>query len=118
MKMLLRSTSRYAIFTFLGCLAIERVNSQTIETPMPAFYLKAACTEETSENATGFCDGAIEAFYSVMGGWCVPSRVTHGDVKRLVKLRLRNTDFPAGQFPPAAAADFVWETIAANWPCK
>ena len=88
------------------------VKGQTINTPQEASMLNLACVSSSaSEYSRGFCDGSIEAIYSMMDGWCVPPEVTHGEVKTIVRNGLMiNANV-------GAAAPVVIRIIQETWPC-
>jgi hypothetical protein len=99
--------------------------AQRISSPLSSFYLASACSDyETNDKARGFCDGAIEAIYSVMDQWCVPPSVTHGQIKTFVRegIRLRekrNELFASPQAETSIPADqLVFAIIREAWPCK
>jgi len=81
--------------------------------PMAAYWLQYVCSQDSNDSAAGFCQGAIEAFYSVMEGACVPSAVQPQEIKRSVVEALLATRFS----PLEPAADFVWSAIDSQWPC-
>ena len=82
--------------------------------PMAAYWLQYVCSQDSNDSAAGFCQGAIEAFYSVMEGACVPSAVLPQEIKRSVVEALLATRFS----PLEPAADFVWGAIDSQWPCE
>lgn len=82
--------------------------------PMAAYWLQYVCSQDSNDSAAGFCQGAIEAFYSVMEGACVPSAVQPQEIKRSVVEALLATRFS----PLEPAADFVWGAIDSQWPCE
>jgi hypothetical protein len=89
--------------------------SAPISSPMTASYLLAACQEsETNKYAKGFCDGAIDAFYSSIQDWCVPPSVTHGEVKQHIKSALLSSDLTLSR----SALEFVSRTVQKKWPCS
>ena len=91
------------------------IYAQRISTPTSAIFLYSACSEyETNRNAAGFCDGVIEASYSVMDNWCVPSDVSHREVKRHVRAQLVLPMPRLGQ----TAFDFIQAAISQKWPCQ
>lgn len=110
-----RKTIAKVLSIFLFSIASNSLLAQTITTPMGAGSLALACSQsESSQYSDGFCDGAIEAIYSVMEGWCVPENVTHGQVKALVKAGLsarRNWQ------PLESAEEVINRLIREAWPC-
>ena len=82
--------------------------------PMAAYWLQYVCSQDSNDSAAGFCQGAIEAFYSVMEGACVPSAVQPQEIKHSVIEALLATRFS----PLEPAADFVWGAIDSQWPCE
>ena len=88
-------------------------SAQQIEAPLSAIWLSFACDEyDTSDYARGFCDGAIDAIYSTMSGWCVPSAVSHGEVQRYVREMLV-LNSPEG----VTASEHIISIIQIRWPC-
>jgi hypothetical protein len=91
------------------------VHPTKIDTPMSALHLYSACLDaQRSEYARGFCDGSIDAFYSSTKVWCVPSTVTHGEVKQHVRAALIKKAPPIS----LSASDAVANTIQLEWPCR
>lgn len=89
--------------------------SAAVATPMSAVHLYSACSDaQSSGYARGFCEGAIDALYSSMQDWCVPSAVTHGEVKRHVKDELLRSTPPSG----LSAFEFVSRAVRRKWPCS
>lgn len=85
-----------------------------IDTPMPALHLYSACLDaQRNEYARGFCDGSIDAFYSLTKVWCVPSTVPHGEVKQYVRAVLIKKAPPIS----LSASDAVANAIQLGWPC-
>jgi hypothetical protein len=85
-----------------------------IDTPMSALHLYSACLDaQWNEYARGFCDGCIDAFYSSTKVWCVPSNVTHGEVKKYVRAVLIKKAPPIS----LSASDAVANAIQLGWPC-
>ena len=87
--------------------------TQRIETPLAAYWLQYACSRDSNDSASGYCQGAIEASYSVMEGWCVPAEVTQSEIKAVVVEALLSQSFS----PLDPAAEFIWGAIDAEWPC-
>lgn len=92
---------------------VTDVKAARIETPMTVGFLHVACLDQ-SERAQGFCDGAIEAYYSIYDAWCVPKSVTHGQVKRVVKAYILKMS--VNRFG-ISADTAVHDAISKNWPC-
>ena len=99
----------------LMLLISPMVAADRISTPMEAWFLQAACEPEGSKYAEGFCEGAIEAYYSLMPNWCVPHNTTHGEVKRHVISRIQEVPHGSRRVP---AEKFVWKQISKKWPCN
>jgi hypothetical protein len=89
-------------------------SAQQSGAPMAAYWLQYVCSQDSNDSAAGFCQGAIEAFYSVMEDACVPSEVLPQEIKQSVLEALRATRFS----PLEPAADFVWGAIDSQWPCE
>ena len=88
--------------------------AESMPTPMEVGYLGAACKQsDISENAKGFCDGAIEAAYSSIKQFCVPKHITHGEVKAYVKKVLIESEYRS-----FSAVDFIHYKIHERWYCK
>lgn len=87
--------------------------AQRIDEPLAAYWLQFACSQDANQSASGYCQGAIEASYSVMEGWCVPKDVAPAEVKRTVVDALLSASFS----PLEPAAEFIWGVIASSWPC-
>ena len=87
--------------------------SETMPTPMPAGHLFSACNNN-SKYAQGFCDGAIDALQSGNENWCVPSNVTHGEVKQRVKKALTAPNANL----TLSALSFVNNVLKKEWPCN
>ena len=108
MKILLNSV-------FLALIFVSGyTQSAPVSTAMSATHLYSACNESMSNKyAKGFCEGAIDAFASSIQDWCVPAKVTHGEVKAQVKNELLKS------IPPASlgALEFVSRAIQKKWPC-
>lgn len=68
-------------------------SAQQSGAPMAAYWLQYVCSQDSNDSAAGFCQGAIEAFYSVMEDACVPSEVLPQEIKQSVLEALRATRF-------------------------
>lgn len=100
----------------LAALACSGAVAQSISTPTGVSSVNLACLQrDDSDYARGFCDGVIEAVYSMMDGWCVPNNVTHGQVKALVRAGL---PIKMGDAPLMDASDAIIELIQEAWPCQ
>lgn len=105
---------RVLSFAVIGLLASPSIFAAPISTPMSAAHLFAACNESTTNDfARGFCDGAIDALYGSIPDWCVPAKVTHGEVKTHVKREL----LKSSPIPAISASDFVNRSVQKKWPC-
>jgi len=110
----MRTTQIKACLLFLVFFA-SGAQAQRVPTPLSTFHLYKACAESnTNEYARGFCDGAIDALYSSIDEWCVPERITHGEVNEQVKHMLREQY----QSAPEDALQFVEMAIQQKWPCS
>jgi hypothetical protein len=107
----------YLIVASTVCIVLMTVSvaiAQRIDEPLAAYWLQFACSQDANQSATGYCQGAIEAPYSVMEGWCVPKDVTPAEVKRIVVDELLSASFS----PLEPAAEFIWGVIDSTWPCR
>ena len=94
-------------------LASNIAFSAPVATPMSANHLFTACKQASqSEYARGFCDGAIDALYSSIQDWCVPSSVTHGEVKSRIM-----GDLLVATPQQISAFEFVNRSVQKSWPC-
>ncbi len=108
MKLLLR------MILLIALSISNQVMAAPISTPLPAWFLLAACKEsETNEYARGFCGGAIDALYSSIQEWCVPGSITHGEIKAHIKNELLKTDPPFSK----TAFEFINRSVQEAWPC-
>lgn len=93
-------------------------------TPLSVSWLGTAC-KATSDEAKGFCDGAIELAYSSHGNWCVPSDVTRGEVTRVIKREVIAAEngkyshiYDFYDLITLPAHSFIWSVIDKKWPCN
>jgi hypothetical protein len=92
-----------------------KAHTASMPTPMSASYLHYACKEsEQNEYAKGFCEGAIDALYSLIEMWCVPPDITHGEISQHIKKDLLATSEELNM----SAYDFVKGSIGKAWPCR
>lgn len=90
-------------------------HSKPMPTPISVVHLYSACkAAHESEYARGFCDGAIVALYSSITDWCVPQRITHGEVREYISNELLGTKHP----PKGSAYNYVNSVVKMNWPCS
>ena len=102
------------VFLVIVALSAQPAVSATVATPMSAMHLHSACRDaQTDEYARGFCDGAIDALYGLMENWCVPSDVTHREVKEHVKDELLRSAPAVG----LGAFELVSRAVHRRWPC-
>ena len=105
------------VFITLGILILSPVIAAN-RTPisMQTWFLQSACEPKQTRYAKGYCEGAIEAYYSLMPNWCVPNDIPHGEVKRYVMSKIQQApQSPSIRIP---AEEFVWQIISKKYPCK
>ena len=56
---------------------------------MQTWFLQSTCEPKQTRYAKGYCEGAIEAYYSLMPNWCAPNDISHGEVKRYVMSKIQ-----------------------------
>ena len=112
----IRMPNKFKVFVIIGMLIISpMIGAKRISTPMQTWSLQSACEPKALRYAKGFCEGAIEAYYSLMPNWCVPHNTTHGEVQRHVIARIQELPDGSRRVP---AEKFVWEQISKKWPCN
>lgn len=92
------------------------VAAKKIPTPMQTWLLQSTCDIKATRYAKGFCEGAIEAYFSLMPNWCIPDQVAHGEVKRYVMSKIQQA--PKSPSIRVPAEDFIRELISKKYPCK
>ena len=113
----IRMSNKLKVFVIIGMLIISpMVGAKRISTPMQTWFLQSACEPKETRYAKGFCEGAIEAYYSLMPNWCVSDDVTHGEVKRYVMSKIQQA--PKSPLIRIPAEQFIWKIIAKKYPCK
>lgn len=109
--------NKLKIIIIIGILVISPIiAAERISTPMQTWFLQSACEPKETRYAKGFCEGAIEAYYSLMPNWCVSDDVTHGEVKRYVMSKIQQA--PKSPLIRIPAEQFIWKIIAKKYPCK
>ena len=109
--------NKLKIIIIIGILVVSPiVAAERISTPMQTWFLQSACEPKATRYAKGFCEGVIEAYYSLMPNRCVSNDVAHDVAKRYVMSKIQQT--PKSPLIRIPAEQFIWKIIAKRYPCK
>ena len=109
-------------------LSVILWQSATSASPFPPYgkpvsinWWQASCKQgyEVPENkyAKGYCDGVIYSSLNNLEDWCVPDRVTWGEITDLLVEGIKKTEFKMTT-SSLSIVEWIDGVLKTKWPCE